>query len=80
MRGERGMGFVLELANAGNFGMPDVWDFPEPSPRHRKPPRRYGPQAAALAHGAMTAAAAAARRASTVIATRPALADHRRAF
>jgi hypothetical protein len=74
------MGFVLELANAGNFGMPGVWDFPPPSPRHRKPPRRHGPEPAALAHGAVTAAAAAAHRARLVIVTRPALADHRRAF
>jgi hypothetical protein len=73
------MGFALELANAGNFGMPDVWDFPAPSPRHRKPPRRHRPAAAALAHCAMTAASAA-RRAKIVIVTRPALADHRRAF
>jgi hypothetical protein len=74
------MGFVLELANAGDFGMPDVWDFPAPSPRHRKPPRRHAPEAAALARGAVTAAAGAARRARFLITTHPALADHRRAF
>jgi hypothetical protein len=74
------MGFVLELANAGDFGMPDVGDFPPPSPRHRKPPRRHGPKAAALARGAITVAAAAGRRARFLIVTHPALADHRRAF
>jgi hypothetical protein len=73
------MGFVLELANAGDFGTPDAWDFPPPAPRHRKP-RRHGPEAVALARDAVTAAAAAARRARSLIVTHPALADHRRAF
>jgi len=72
------MGFALELNNAANFGMPDVGR--SRSPRHRKPPRRHRPEVGDLAHGAMQAAAAAARRARTVLATRPALADHRRAF
>jgi hypothetical protein len=74
------MGFGLELGNAGNFGMPDIWDYRSPSPRHRKPPRRHRPEVGVLAHGAARAAAAAARRARTVLVTRPALADHRRAF
>jgi hypothetical protein len=74
------MGFVLELANAGDFGMPAGWDRPPSAPRHRKPPRRHGPEAAALARDAVTAAAAAARRARFLIVTHPALADHRRAF
>jgi hypothetical protein len=74
------MGFVLELANAGDFGMPDVWDSAPSSPRHRKPPRRHGPEAAALGRAAVTAAAAAARQARILIVTHPALADHRRAF
>jgi hypothetical protein len=73
------MGFALELANAGDFGMPDAWDFPRSAPRHRKP-RRRGPEAAALARDAVTAAAAAARRARSLIVTHPGLADHRRAF
>jgi hypothetical protein len=61
------MGFALELDNAGNFGLPDVGR--SRSPRHRKPPRRHRPQVGGLA-----------RRARTVLAARPALADHRRAF
>ena len=68
------MGFALELDNAGNFGLPDVGR--SRAPRHRKPPRGHRP----LTHGAVQAAAAAARRARMVLATRPALADHRRAF
>jgi hypothetical protein len=74
------MGFVLELANAGNSGMPDAWDIPSCAPRHRKPPRRRRLELAGLPHAAATAAAATARWARTVITTRPALADHRRAF
>jgi hypothetical protein len=61
------MGFALELDNAANFGLPDVGR--SRSPRHRKPPRRHRPELGELA-----------RRARTVLATRPALADHRRAF
>jgi hypothetical protein len=74
------MGFALELDNAANFGMPDVTDHRSASPRHRKPPRRHWPEVAAATHGAVHAAAAAARRARIALATRPALADHRRAF
>jgi hypothetical protein len=74
------MGFGLELGNAANFGMPDICDRRPPSPRHRKPPRRHWPEVAGLTHGAVRVAAVAARRARTVLATRPALADHRRAF
>jgi hypothetical protein len=74
------MGFGLELGNAGNFGLPDIWDCRARSPRHRKPPRRIRPEVGGLTHGAVRAAATAARRARAVLATRPALADHRRAF
>jgi hypothetical protein len=74
------MGFALELANAGNTGMPAAWDIPSAAPRHRKPPRRRRLQLAGLPQATAAAAAAAARRARTVITTRPALADHRRAF
>jgi len=86
------MGFAWELANVRNFGMPEVWDCPAPAPRHRKPrqPRRRQrlrwPGAAGRrpwvgpAHGAVLAARAAARRARLILAARPALTDHRRAF
>jgi hypothetical protein len=74
------MGFALELDNAGNFSIPDVYNYRSRSPRHRKPPRRHRPEVGELAHGAVQVAVAAARRARTVLATRPALADHRRAF
>jgi hypothetical protein len=74
------MGFALELGNAANFGLPDVDRGRGRSPRHRKPPRRHRPEVGGLTHGAVHAAAAAARRARIVLATRPALADHRRAF
>jgi hypothetical protein len=73
------MGFALELANAGNSGMPDAWDMPSAVPRHRKPPHRRRLGLAGLPQ-VTAAAAAAARRAWTVITKRPALADHRRAF
>jgi hypothetical protein len=74
------MGFALELANAGNSGMPDAWNVTSAAPRHRKPPRRRRPGLAGLAHATAAAAAATARRARTVVTTRPAIADHRRAF
>jgi hypothetical protein len=74
------MGFALELANAGNSGMPDVWDVPSAAPRHRKPPRRRRLALVGLPHATAAAAAAMARRARIVIIKRPALADHRRAF
>jgi hypothetical protein len=79
------MGFAWELANVRNFGMPEVWDCPAPSPRHRKP-RQRRPGAAARhggaghAHRAVLAARAASRRARLILAARPALTDHRRAF
>jgi hypothetical protein len=80
------MGFAWELANVRNFGMPEVWDCPAPSPRHRKP-RRNGPGdagrrhgAAGHAHDAVLAARAASRRARLILAARPVLTDHRRAF
>jgi hypothetical protein len=74
------MGFALELANAGNSGMPDAWNVTSAAPRHRKPPRRRRLGPVGLAQATATMAAATARRAKTVITTRPALADHRRAF
>jgi hypothetical protein len=74
------MGFGLELGNAGNFGLPDIWDGRSRSPRHRKPPRRIRPEVGGLSHGAVRAALTAARWTRTVLVTRPALADHRRAF
>jgi hypothetical protein len=73
------MGFALELANAGNSGMPDDWEAPPATPRHRKLPRRRRFGAARAPH--LTAAAAtAARWAIALITTRQALADHRKAF
>jgi hypothetical protein len=73
------MGFALELANAGNSGMPDDWEAPPATPRHRKLPGRARFGLAVVPQVAATAAAAA-RWAVAVITTRPALADHRRAF
>jgi hypothetical protein len=63
------MGFALELANAGNSGMPDAWEVPSAAPRHRKLPRtrRFG-------------LVGVARRAMAVVTTLPTLGDHRRAF
>jgi hypothetical protein len=72
------MGFAWESANVRHFGMPEVWDNPSPSPRHRKPPRRL--VETAVARNAIVAASAAARRARSVVASGPVLADHRRAF
>ncbi len=74
------MGFIWEYANVRNFGMPEVWDYPPRSPRHRKPRPRRLRGMAALAHAAVAAAGALPARARFVVATRPALADHRRAF
>jgi hypothetical protein len=75
------MGFALELENAGNSGMPQAWNVPPPAaPRHRKPARRRRPGLTGLAQATAGGAAATARWARTVITTRPALADHRRAF
>ena len=74
------MGFAWELANVRKFGMPEVWDYPPRSPRHRKPrpQRRYA--VTALAHAAAAATRSMPHRARVAIVTRPALADHRRAF
>jgi hypothetical protein len=72
------MGFAWESANVRNFGMPEVWDYPSPSPRHRKPPRRLSETP--VGRGAMVVATAAARRARAVVNAGPVLADHRRAF
>jgi hypothetical protein len=77
------MGFAWELANVRNFGMPEVWDCPASAPRHRKPRQRlrlHRPGAARHAHAAALAARAASRRARLILAARPALTDHRRAF
>jgi len=74
------MGFALELANAGNSGLPDAWETLSAAPRHRRPLRRRRFRPARLLHATAAAFAAAARRARTVITTRPAIADHRRAF
>jgi hypothetical protein len=73
------MGFAWELANVRDFGMPEVWDCPAPSPRHRKP-RRPLPGATGHVQGAALAARAASRRARLILTARPVLADHRRAF
>jgi hypothetical protein len=74
------MGFAWELANVRKFGMPEVWDYPPPSPRHRKPrpPRLHA--VTALAQAALVAARGMPHKAKVVVVTRPALADHRRAF
>ena len=74
------MGFAWELANVRNFGMPEVWDYPPRSARHRKPRPQRRRAATALAHAALVAARSMPHRAKVVIVTRPALADHRRAF
>jgi hypothetical protein len=74
------MGFVWELANVTQFGLPEVWDSPPRSPRHRKPRPRRGHALAALVHAALAATRAAPRQARLLLVTRPALADHRRAF
>jgi len=74
------MGFAWVSANVGNFGMPEVWDYPPPSPRHRKPPRQPMQAVLRFAHGAAAAAAGMPRRAKALVIARPALADHRRAF
>jgi hypothetical protein len=74
------MGFVWERANVRNFGMPDVWDYPPRSPRHRKPRPQRMHAVAAVAHAAVTAAGAVPHRAKVVVVTRHALVDHRRAF
>jgi hypothetical protein len=74
------MGFALELANAGNSGLPDAWETLSAAPRHRRPLRSRRLGLAGVPHAAAAAATAAVRRARTIITTRPALADHRRAF
>ena len=75
------MGFAWEPANVPSSGMPDGWGGPSsPAPRHRRPPHWHRPGAGACAHAAVTAIAAASHRARTLISTRPALVDHRRAF
>jgi hypothetical protein len=74
------MGFAWVSANVRDFGMPEVWDYPPPSPRHRKPRRQPAQQVARFAHGAVLAATAMPRRTKALVVARPALADHRRAF
>jgi hypothetical protein len=60
--------------------MPEVWDFPPSSPRHRKPPRQPLQDVLRLANEAAATAAGMPRRAKALVVARPALADHRRAF
>ncbi|HTW01354.1 MAG TPA: hypothetical protein VMF87_13730 [Streptosporangiaceae bacterium] len=74
------MGFAWEPANVTGSGMPEPWDWPPPSPRHRRPSDWQLPRAGTFARVAATAIAGASRRARTLICTRPALVDHRRAF
>ena len=74
------MGFVWETTNVTNFGMPEVWDYPPRSPRHRKPRPQRMQTVAVLARAALAAAGTVPHRAKIVVVTRPALADHRRAF
>jgi hypothetical protein len=66
------MGFGWESANVRHFGMPEIWDYPSPRPRHRKPPRRF--MQAGLARAAIAVA-----HWVRVIAW-PTFLDHRRAF
>jgi hypothetical protein len=74
------MGFAWEPANVRKFGMPEVWEYPPRSPRHRKPRPQRRHAVAELAHAALAAVGAVPHRAKVVVVTRPALADHRRAF
>jgi hypothetical protein len=74
------MGFAWEPANVRGSAITDAWDCAPPRPRHRGPGHWHVPGPAACAHATMTAIAAGSRRARTLLATRPALADHRRAF
>jgi len=63
------MGFALELANAGNSGLPDAWEVPSGKAPRGKPARtrRFG-------------LVGVARRAMAAVTTLPTLGDHRRAF
>jgi hypothetical protein len=74
------MGFAWQLANVRKFGLPEVWDHPPRSPRHRKPPPQRLHVVAELAYAAVEAASTVPHWAKVVVLTRPALADHRRAF
>src|SRR5260370_38450741 len=74
------MGWAWETANVRKFGMPEVWDYPPHSPRHRKPRPQRMQAAAALAHAAVAAARTAPRLAKGVGVTGPPRADHRRPF
>jgi len=78
------MGFVWEPTSVSGSGMPDTWDCPPSSApsflRHRERPGRTGPRPPARAHPVTGAIAAASRLAKTLIAARPPLTDHRRAF
>ena len=75
-----GMGFAWASANVKKFGMPEVWDYPPPSPRHRRP--RRPPRQELVRFAIRTAAAVAGlpRRVKALITAGPPLADHRRAF
>jgi hypothetical protein len=78
------MGFALELANAGNSGMPDAWEVPSAAPRHRKPLRsklrRSKLLRSKLRRTRRFGLVGVARRAMAVVTTLPTLGDHRRAF
>jgi len=77
------MGFAWELANVTSSGGPDAGGRPPSSPRHRRRPHPHLPRLPGLAvwaHAAVAAVGAGSRRVKTLICTRPAMADHRRAF
>jgi hypothetical protein len=74
------MGFAWASANVRKFGMPEVWDYPPPSPRHRRPSRRPWQALARFADRTAAAVAATPRRVKTLVTAGPALTDHRRAF
>jgi hypothetical protein len=57
--------------------MPEVWDNPPPSGRHRKPGRQ---PVQGIVRFAYRTATGMPRRVKDLITARPVLADHRRAF
>jgi hypothetical protein len=78
------MGFALELANAGNAGLPDAWEVPPAAPRHRKPLRskllRSKLLYSKLLRTRRLGLVGVARRAVAAVTTLPTHGDHRRAF
>ncbi len=74
------MGFAWLPGHVTGFGTPEIWDYPRRGPRHRRPRPRRGQAVAALARAALVAAGTLPHRAKVIAVTRPALADHRRAF